>query len=309
MIPTYHRPADLANAIGSLLRQTRVPDELLVIDDGALEAVPYTDELAAAGIALVYRRKAIPGVTESRNLAFDLAAGDIVVLAEDDVIMFPDYIDRIMQVFECDPTGRIAAVGGLIDNERRGWLRGLVRLALYLPLGLTALREGKLLRSGFAGEYGESPIPIRRRRDVDFLLGGVSAYRLALLDGVRFSHRYRGGSGYGQGEDKDFSIRVGRHGRLVVEPTARVTHHPAAKHNFDAYMRGRGFTLFLYQLFRDHLLRRRWHWFVFWRALAGYTLLRLAVLAVRPGPREWRRVRGILAGWRCILERRDHDHL
>lgn len=301
VVPTYQRPDDLARGLESLLGQSRLPDELLVIDDGALAEVPHRAPLEAAGVAVTYRRKTQPGVTESRNLGLELARGDVVFLSEDDVVLFPDYIERILAVFEADVAGRIAGVGGLIANERRGRLQGLLRLAVYLPLGLTALREGRLLRSGFAGEYGESPRAIRKLSEVDFLLGGVAAVRAAALGDLRFSSRYRSATGYGQGEDKDFSVRLARRGRLVVEPAARVYHYPGAKHAFDPYVRGRAFTLFLHAFFRDHLLERPWHWLAFFRALAGYSLVRLGVLAVRPSRREWRRVCGIWAGWRAIL--------
>lgn len=309
IVPTYERPAELKRCLASLAAQTRPPEELLVIDDGRLDAVPCREALEAAGVRVTLRRKQTPGVTESRNLGLDLASGDIVFLSEDDVVLFPDYVERIMAVFEADAEETIAGVGGLIDNERRGRLAGVLRLVLYTLLGLTALHEGRLTRSGFAGEYGESLLPIRQLGEVDFLLGGVAAYRRSHIDAIRFSSRYRMASGYGQGEDKDFSVRVARVGRLVVEPRARLEHHPATKHNFDPYMRGRGFTLFLDTFHREHLRQRPWHALAFYYSLTGYTLLRLVLLLARPGRGEWFRVRGIFAGWHAILTGEARTHL
>lgn len=309
VIPTYNRPDDLARCLASLVGQTRRPDQVIVIDDGALDVVPGAEALSAAGIELIYRRKTAPGVTESRNLGIALARGAIVFLSEDDVILEPGYVDAILTVFETDPDGAIAGVGGIVTNERRGPLSSLLRQIIYVPLYLSAVNEGRMLRSGFAGEYGESPLAIRHVRDVDFLIGGVSAFRRDRLTGIEFSNRFRSTTGYGQGEDKDFSLRVARRGRLVVQPGARLTHHPAQKHKFNQRVRGRAVIISKHLLFRTHLLERWWHWLPFGYALVSYTLLRLVMALVMFRRSEWQRVRGTLDGWTAILTGRVGPHL
>lgn len=309
LIPTYNRPDSLARCLQSLLQQTRLPDELLIIDDGDLECVPQEAALQARGVDVRLFRKDRPGLVASRNLGIEQARCDILFFSEDDVVLEPDYVAAIMRVFETDPTGGIGGVAGLIANERRSPVQGLILMLLSVPLGLTALREGRMLRSGFAGEYGESPIPIRTRRKVDFLAGGVCACRLRAIGDLRFSDKYSYASGYGQGEDKDFSYRLSRRTGLVAEPAARLAHYPAAKHNFDHVGRGRAMILYRYLFFRNCLLERPWHWIAFAYSMLGYTLLRLLVMCFKPTARERGRMRGIFQGWRQVLTRRTGTHL
>ena len=304
VIPTRDRPDDLARCLDSIAVQTRLPHELILIDDGALDRVPGAEALRSLGVQVVYRRKRTPGVTESRNLGIALAAGSVVFLSEDDVILEPAYIAEIMRVFDADPVGEVVGVGGIVSNERRGRLRSAIRLAVYVPLYLSALREGRLLRSGFAGEYGEAPIKIRQTRQVDFLIGGVAAFRRTALAREQFSSRFQDISGYGQGEDKDFSLRMRRWGQLFVSPYARLSHHPAAKQNYNQRGRGRAMVVSRYLLFNEHLLEKRWHWLLFAYSLASYTAINLLMGCLTWRCRQWDKVRGIRDGLAAILRGR-----
>ena len=309
VIPTYERPRELADALASVREQSRLPDEVIVIDDGELDAIPHRESLESAGVAVRYERKAEPGVTESRNRGIEVASSEVVFFSEDDVVLEPDYIEAIMRVFEADAAGDIGGVGGLVVNARRGRFQGLLRLAIAIPLGISPLREGRIKRSGCAGEYGDSLLPVRELTEVDFLDGGVAAFRRSAIAETRFSKRYRGPSGYGQGEDKDFSTRVRRRHRLVVEPAARLWHYPAQKHRFDLRAKGRAQVLYRYYFFRDHLLERWWHWLPFGYSMAGLVVFRLLVLGMRFSRGERDRVLGIIEGLRSVMGRGGHGQL
>jgi GT2 family glycosyltransferase len=277
---------------------------LILIDDGALDHVPSKDVLHSLGVHVIYQRKQAPGVTESRNLGISLAAGSVVILCEDDVILEPAYISEIMRVFDADPTGEIVGVGGIVTNERRGRLRSAIRLAVYVPLYLSALREGRLLRSGFAGEYGEAPVKIKRTRQVDFLIGGVAAWRRTALAHEQFSSRFQHVSGYGQGEDKDFSLRMRVWGQLFVSPYARLSHHPAVKHDYKKRARGRAMVVSRYLIFKEHLLEKRWHWLIFYYSIASFAALNFLMACLMWRRQQWDKARGIRDGLLAILRGR-----
>jgi GT2 family glycosyltransferase len=304
VVPTRDRPEDLERYLDSVAMQTRLPNELILVDDGVLNHVPAVDVLRGLGVHVVYRRKRSPGVTESRNLGIALAAGSVVILSEDDVVLEPAYISEVMRVFDADATGEIVGVGGIVTNERRGRLRSAIRLAVYVPLYLSALREGRLLRSGFAGEYGEAPVKIRRTRQVDFLIGGVSAFRRSALAHEQFSSRFQHVSGYGQGEDKDISLRMRRLGHLVVSPHARLSHHPAAKHDYKSRARGRATVVSRYLIFKEYLLEKRWHWLMFCYSITSYATLNIMLASLTWRRQQWEKVWGIRDGLVAILRGR-----
>mgnify|MGYP006427657157 CR=1 FL=1 len=309
LIPTYERADALADCLASVLRQTVLPDELIIVDDGDLGSIPHREDLEARSIDVVYRQKDVPGVTESRNLGAQIATGEIIYLSEDDVIMEREYIERILHVYLEDERHEIGGVGGVIVNERRLQPGRLLPLLVYMLIRACGLREGRILRSGFASDYGQCLLKIRHRTRVDFLLGGVSSFRREVLDRFQFSNRYRSKNGYGQGEDKEFSYRVSQQWRLMIEPRARLRHYPAAKKNYDRRVRGRAFVLSRYFFFKEQVQRKPLDALFFYYTLGGYTLYRLIIMLVRPMRTERERMRGLLSGWREILRGARLDQL
>lgn len=306
IIPTYHRPDDLINCLDSILKQTCLPDEVIIIDDGDLDGFPMQDTFHDKGIACVYFRKDIPGVTESRNKAASIAKGDILVFLEDDVVLFDNYIEQLILMYETqDGDGRLGGVGGIIANAGVSRLKGLVERIPFVLFGVSGFKEGQILRSGFATDYGKTGQPIKSVRSVDFLLGGVSSFKRGVFEEFQFSNRYRSASGYGQGEDKEFSYRVSRKYRLLINPAARLYHYSAPKKNFNRYIKGRAFVLSRYYFFLESVKESPLDWFFFWYALFGYTLIQTAKALFSFRRKEWDRWRGVLAGIGDIILQRN----
>ena len=309
IIPTYHRPNDLNNCLDSILSQTRLPDEIILIDDGDLAGFPKQELFLDKGIECIYTRKSPPGVTESRNKGADLARGNILIFLEDDVVLFKDYIAQLLLIYETqDDDGELGGVGGIIDNESLTLVDILIERIPFVLFGISGFREGEILRSGFATDYGRSGLPITKVKQVDFLLGGVSSYKKVIFDEFRFSNRYRSASGYGQGEDKDFSYRVSRRYKLLINPSARLLHYSAPKKNFNRFIKGRAFILSRYYFFSENVKKSSLDWIFFWYAILGYCLYQTAKL-ISLRKRERDRWRGVLTGIWDILHNRDLDSL
>lgn len=309
IIPTYHRPDDLRNCLESILAQTLLPDELIIVDDGDLGGFPLREKFETLGIRCIYFQKEIPGVTESRNKAAKLASGELLIFLEDDVVLFDDYIEQLVTTFKEEDDGQLAGVGGIIDNDRFDPVKGLARRIPFLLFGLAGFHEGRVLRSGFATDYGETERPIQQLQEVDFLLGGVSAYKRELFDELEFSNRYRSKSGYGQGEDKEFSYRVSRKYRLLVNPRARLYHYCAEKTDFNRYIKGRAFVLSRFYFFRDNVKQCAFDWLFFWYAIAGYFVYQALIALLSFRKKEWDRLRGIVSGIVDVMRGKRLDSL
>ncbi len=82
IIPTYNRATFLPDALESLLRQTRLADEIIVVNDGS------TDETARvlADYAPTVTTIHIPngGRSHARNVGMEAASGDWIALLDDD---------------------------------------------------------------------------------------------------------------------------------------------------------------------------------------------------------------------------------
>ena len=108
VICTRDRPADLARCLASIPQQTRPPDQVIVVDNRSIssevEAVCRT-----AGVQYIYEGR--PGLDIARNTGAALATGDIVAYTDDDVVLHPHWLERILAAFDHP---RILAVTGLV---------------------------------------------------------------------------------------------------------------------------------------------------------------------------------------------------
>lgn len=291
IIPTYNRPEEIRACIRSVLKQTVKPQEIILVDDGNLGGFPLRDQCKQEGIACIYHRKTVRGLTRSRNIGIGLASSDILFFLDDDVVLFTDYIDEILQTYALRSFGRIMGVGGSIVNEKPLSKAERLRHLLDRVFVVSGSQEGRVLPSGFSTDFGTTGRELKEVTAVDFLPGGVSSYRKEVFDLFSFSEKY---SGYGMGEDKDFSYRVSRQYRLVVNPRARLYHHESPKMRYDKTRETREIVMGRYNLFRDHLQTTPWSWFRFSYALFGYLVVRSLIFCLSPKKGNRQRVQGIL---------------
>ncbi len=101
IVPTYNRSDLLTEALDSALRQTRVPDEIVVVDDGSTDDTAET--LARYDAPVVAIRQPNRGVSAARNLAMERATGDILLFLDSDDMLLPRCVERCVEVFETMP--------------------------------------------------------------------------------------------------------------------------------------------------------------------------------------------------------------
>ncbi len=299
IIPTYNRPEELHDCMVSLLAQTRLPEEIIVVDDGDLPGFPLEAECKAAAIHCVYTQKEEPGLTESRNMGVSLATQEIIFFLDDDVVLEPEYVAEILKVYELDETGRVGGVGGGITNKKPLGVLQKIRRVVNIPFLVSGWREGRVLPSGFCTDFGTTPFPLSGVTEVEFLDGGACSYRREVFEDLSFTDRYRK---YGLGEDKDFSYRVSRRYTLMLSQLARLDHLESTVMRPDLRTWGRKFIMGRYLFFREYRYKGWWSSIFFSWAVFGYALDRIIIaLLKRSGP-EWDRVRGIGDAVRLILK-------
>jgi glycosyltransferase involved in cell wall biosynthesis len=298
VIPTYHRPDDLRKCIASMLEQTVRPDEIIVVDDGDLDEVPLVRECREAGMRVVYVDKDRPGLAESRNIGAERSTGDIVFYFDDDVVLEPDYFQRMLEVYRADPGHEVGGVGGAVINTKPLTAARKLRWAYDYLFGISGTCEGRLLRSGFCTDLDTTPFPPRGIVEVDFLSGGVCSYRREVLERFRFTPGFRE---VARGEDKEFSLHVSRHYRLLQHPGARLYHYPSPSMRPDRRAWGRKMVVGHYLLFRRHAMRCPVDWLWFYYAAFGYVLSRVGVLALSLRRGALEHLRGSLEALRDAL--------
>ncbi|MCC8189944.1 MAG: glycosyltransferase family 2 protein [Planctomycetes bacterium] len=95
IIVTYERPDALATVLGSVQRQTRLPDEVVIGDDGSgPETAAVIRRFADAGLPVRHEWLEHDGyrVGRMRNRAAAVASGDYVVIMDDDIYLHPEFV-------------------------------------------------------------------------------------------------------------------------------------------------------------------------------------------------------------------------
>ena len=127
IIPTYNREKDLGDCLNSILRQTLLPSEVLIVDDGELPSIfidEFKEKFKNRGIHFIYYQKDHSkerrGSSESRNVGFKMVSQRIVLILDDDVILDDDFFEKIIRIWEERKADReLIGVGGWIENTRR----------------------------------------------------------------------------------------------------------------------------------------------------------------------------------------------
>ena len=136
IIPVYNDAELLGVALDALARQTRQPDEIVVVDNASTDASAHVARSAGARVVVEPQR----GIPSATRAGFDAAVGDILARIDADSVPAPDWLERIEMSFEEHPevsavTGTATFYGGTAFTRwfgRSCYLPGYFRLIGYL---------------------------------------------------------------------------------------------------------------------------------------------------------------------------------
>jgi GT2 family glycosyltransferase len=223
VICTYCRPSSVIRLLESLYRFEGVRYPILVVDaspDAQTEAALWawcTQDRKGCPLSYVRVEAALRGLTKQRNLALRLAETELICFFDDDLELLSDSVTEMLRVF-CKSGGELIGVSSLIVNQPRHptWLWRLRR-----ALAITAdLRPGSYQGSGFSVPWGY----VEDRHEVvlgDWLPGGATLWDASRARTLGFCEAF---STYAQSEDLEFSLRIGRTGKLALATRAHVAH-------------------------------------------------------------------------------------
>lgn len=234
VIPTKDREGDLCACLGSILRQTKTPLEVILIDDGN---VPHglvsgiQKAFQEKEIPFIYQKKEKPGLAESKNLGAKIACGDVVVFLDDDVVLGGDYIEKLEQIWNaCAADTNIAGVAGVASDSRKigalenAWNR--VFLASdeesgwkILPWGYQTWSEGVL-----------------EKEEAMWIPGYNSSFRKSIFERYQFCAMQDGRTAL---EDIELCWNLSKKGfKFVMAPELRLEHHQSVLGREKGYRSG-----------------------------------------------------------------------
>ncbi len=100
VIPAYNEEKRIASCLKSIFNQSKAPFEVIVVDNNSTDdTVMIAKEF---GVKVIEEKR--QGVTFARNTGFDAAMGDVIARTDADTVVSSNWIERINNHFENDPT-------------------------------------------------------------------------------------------------------------------------------------------------------------------------------------------------------------
>ena len=192
-IPAYNAEEFLERCLDSLARQTLLPDQILVIDDGSRDQSGKIAQRHARVTVIRHERNL--GLAAARNTALQAARNELVASLDADCSADPQWLEKLVP--HLDDSG-VAGAGGQLTEGVQDSVADRWRCAHMVQ------------------HWGD-----QRLENPPFLFGCNNIFRKSALLGC---------GGYDEtmrtnGEDADISRKLLTHGwRLVYDPRAKATH-------------------------------------------------------------------------------------
>lgn len=313
VIITKNRLECLRKCIASLCAQTRIPDELVIVDASTNEETKkYTGNLvnSLACFEVIYERQVKGGTASARNIGVEKCSGDVVIFLDDDVMLDERYIEEILNTYDNDPEGRVGGVTGAVlsDKSRGKYLKELPsRLYRTIFLWDSLKNYGRVLRTGML----PTPLP-----DVHTCVQAFHGYNMSfrrhVFNEFKFCEKLESIYPWAYGEDVDFSYMVGRKYLLLVNPKARLTHllsqdkdykHDPRFYFYSSTMLVRNFYYIMCKNFGGSSVNK----IIFSWAFIGLLVGRIISFLLNPIRRRRLALKGVINGLKLILSQSTRD--
>jgi GT2 family glycosyltransferase len=218
VIPTFERPDWIKRAVGSLVRQTRPPDEVVVVMRDTDEPTHRSvNELREGPLPFALHPAVVsePGFLPPVKKGLSIASGEVIAVLDDDAEALEPWVERILNHYR---DARVGAVGGRYINI-------FDDVPQEVPETDTVGRV--TLWGQFLGNMYKRPT-FTEPVDVDFMIGGCMSYRRAVARQLEFDMELNHNVAHGY--EVDLGLQVKARGlRIIFDPAIAVRHYSAPR--------------------------------------------------------------------------------
>jgi len=200
IIPTKNRKSDIKNAVLSVIRQKRLPDELIIVDQSQdLDIKIDIEELlfkSHVKINTIYiYNPNINGLVQAKKSGFESSSGELLCFIEDDVVLQNDYLLMVEKHFALNPK-MLGCCGVDINFQHCSnfyiALYNLTHRGIFKDHGIEIKRQKS---SNFCDDYAY---------ESNFLSGGISSWKRLVIKNIPFDTV----NNFHYLEDIDYSTRA-----------------------------------------------------------------------------------------------------
>lgn len=227
LVTTFNRPDALACVLASIERQSELPDEIIIADDGSgpdtRDQIARSRERIPREIQHAWQPHGGPRVGRARNLGILMATGEYLVQIDGDMVLHPEFIADHRRAAQ--PGYWVQGTRILVDETRtRGLIAEGPRTLGPFAAGLGFKRRAyamRLPRTGALLRHGANSLVAIKGCNQGFWradLERINGYNEDMI-------------GWGS-EDKELAVRLThagvRHSTLIFGGIAYHLHHPPA---------------------------------------------------------------------------------
>ncbi|MFC1940384.1 glycosyltransferase family 2 protein [Chloroflexota bacterium] len=221
IIPTKHRPQDIMTSIDSIMNQTLLPDEIVIVDSSDTDELKTKLDFFRDKISIKYVHYH-GNLAQSRNVGIDNCSGYIISFVDDDDILDKDYLREIKRIFDDDAEEKVGAVTGekimKLNRFSDRFLLPIYQLFARVFL-LWRYGDGRLQYSGLPKLI--RPGTVDKPVEVEYVVGYSMSFRSKVLREFGFDKDLP------HFDDDDIAYRVSRKYKIIYTPRARYTHNAA----------------------------------------------------------------------------------
>jgi GT2 family glycosyltransferase len=201
----------IASCLTALQRQTYPTLEIIVVDNGSPDRTTEIVERDFPQVQLIRTGRNL-GVAAGNNVGLKAARGQVCVLINADVEVYPDWLEHLVRAMQADPTIGIAGAKLLYPNGTIQFAGGRI--------------EGPRGRAYHLGWHEPDQGQWDIFGDVDFVTGASLAITRQVLNRIGYEDEKFFPIDY---EDPDISYRARSAGfRVVLVPQAVAIHHESS---------------------------------------------------------------------------------
>lgn len=221
VIPTYNRAEDLDKCLNSLITQTILPKEIIIVDDSDNDEIENLiaqrkKEFKEKNALLKYIRNYKEKSTAiARNIGVENTVGDIILFLDSDVILDEEYIKEILKVYE--EKQNALGVQGYITSSYKPPKK--INIWSFLFVSHVEKNKCRVLPS----TQTTYPYFIDKVISCEWLSGANQSFKKEIFKEFKFDEKLKK---YAYKEDVDLSYRIFKKypDSLFMTPHAKLIH-------------------------------------------------------------------------------------
>lgn len=232
VIPTYRRPESLLRAVKSVLAQTVLPLEVIVVDDNRDDEAARQASYQLVGdvhpAVRVINHSGTSGGSAARNTGAEAASGTLIAFLDDDDWWLPRKLERQLEVLRQSErlpglvfTGlRVVDTAGALIRNRIGSVSQRMEMALARSNVIGTVSSVLIPKPVFRAVGGFDP-NLPARQDLDLWLRIAHEWDIAVVPEpltVYLNHQ--------QGISKNFDKKIRAHDLFLQKHAELYTRHP-----------------------------------------------------------------------------------